>query len=414
MSNNLGFKSLEEIDVKNKKVLLRLDINSPIDVNTKKIVNTNRIDKSLKTLNYLKNHGAKVAIIAHQGDTLDYQNLISLEEHANILASKLNTKVEYIDDVCGPAAIEKVENLKSGEFIILGNLRYLGEELSTFENSVKLSDEQMLSNYLVRSLTPHFDLYINDAFSAAHRNAPSMVAFQRVLPSAAGYLFFDEISTLKKIKDNPTSPCIFVLGGAKISDAFSMMEEVLSKKIADKILTCGVTGEVFLLAKGIYLGKKVEDFIKDRGLENFIKEAKDLLYKYEEKIVLPLDLAYENDGKREIVQISENIGDYLYADIGDLTISLYTDIIKNANTIFVNGPAGMYENPILEKGTKDILIAISNSKGFSVVGGGDSVSATAKFTDSSKMNYICTAGGAMVRYLSGKKLPLISAMENSK
>ncbi len=413
MSNNLGFKSLEELDVTNKKVLLRLDINSPIDVKTKRIVNTNRIDKSLRTLNYLKDKGAKVAIIAHQGDTLDYQNLISLSEHASILSNKMNAKVDYIDDVCGPAAIEKVNNLKSGEFIILGNLRYLGEELSTFENSVKLTEEQMLSNYLVRSLTPHFDVYINDAFSAAHRNAPSMVAFQKVLPSAAGYLFFDEISTLKKIKDNPTSPCIFVLGGAKISDAFSMMEEVLNKKIADSILTCGVTGEVFLIAKGIYLGKKVEEFIKNRGLENFVKEAKELLNKYGDRIIVPLDLAYENNNNRVVVQISENIGDHLYADIGDLTISLYKDLIEKANTIFVNGPAGMYENPILEKGTKEILIAIANAKGFSVVGGGDSVSATAKFTDSSKMNYICTAGGAMVRYLSGKKLPLISAMENS-
>ncbi|MGD1822295.1 MAG: phosphoglycerate kinase [Pleomorphochaeta sp.] len=414
MNSNLGFKSIEEIDVKNKKVLLRLDINSPIDVNTKRIVNTNRIDKSLRTLNYLKENGAKVAIIAHQGDTLDYQNLISLSEHASILSKKMNVNVDYIDDVCGPAAIEKVNNLKSGEFIILGNLRYLGEELSTFENSVKLSDEQLLSNYLVRSLTPHFDLYVNDAFSAAHRFAPSMVAFQRVLPSAAGYLFFDEISTLKKIKDNPISPCIFVLGGAKISDAFSMMEEVLSKNIADKILTCGVTGEVFLLAKGIYLGKKVEEFIKDRGLENFIKEAKKLLDKYEDKIVVPKDLAYEEDNQRKELLVNGELLDYLYADIGENTISTYKKIIFEAKTIFVNGPAGMYENPILENGTKELLIAISNSNGFSVVGGGDSVSATTKFTDLNKMDYICTAGGAMVRYLSGKKLPLITAMENSK
>jgi len=413
MSNNLGFKSIEEIDVKNKKVLLRLDINSPIDVNTKKIVNTNRIDKSLKTLNYLKENGAKVAIIAHQGDTLDYQNLISLEEHASILSKKMQTFVDYIDDVCGPAAIEKVNNLKSGDFIILGNLRYLGEELSTFENSVKLSDDQMKTNYLVRSLTPHFDLYVNDAFSAAHRNAPSMVAFQKLLPSAAGYLFFDEVSTLKKVMTNPQSPCIFVLGGAKISDAFSMMEEVLSKNIADKILTCGVTGEVFLIASGYYLGKKVETFINDRGLSLFIDEAKELLNKYANKIIMPIDLSYEMNNKRENVKLSENVGDYLYADIGDASIELYSNIIKEAKTIFVNGPAGMYENPILENGTKYILQAIADSKGFSVIGGGDSVTASVKFTDTTKMDYICTAGGAMVRYLSGKKLPLITAMENS-
>lgn len=413
MSNNLGFKSIEEINIKNKKVLLRLDINSPIDVNTKKIVNTNRIDKSLRTLNYLKDNGAKVAIIAHQGDTLDYQNLIPLEEHAQILSKKLGCKVEYIDDVCGPAAIRKINSLNSGEFIILGNLRYLGEELSTFENSVKLTDKQMIETYLVRSLAPHFDCYINDAFSAAHRRAPSMVAFQQILPSAAGFLFFDEVSTLSKVMNNPKSPCIFVLGGAKISDAFSMMEEVLSKKIADKILTCGVTGEVFLIAKGINLGSQVDSFLKDRGLIDFIKQAKDLLEKYQDRIEMPLDLAYQSEKKRICVSVNKQVGDYLYADIGNETIDYYSKIISEANTIFVNGPAGMYENPILEDGTKKLLIAISNSKGFSVIGGGDSVSATMKFTDYKKMDYICTAGGAMVRYLSGKKLPLITAMENS-
>ena len=413
MNNNLGFKSIEEVDINNKKVLLRLDINSPIDVKTKKIVNTNRIDKSLKTLNYLKDYNAKVAIIAHQGDTLDYQNLIPLEEHAQILSKKLNTKVHYIDDVCGPAAIEKINNLKCGEFIILGNLRYLGEELSTFENSVKLTDEQMLNTYLVRSLAPHFDIYVNDAFSAAHRNAPSMVAFQKILPSAAGFLFFDEVSTLKKVMSNPASPCIFVLGGAKISDAFSMMEEVLSKNIADKILTCGVTGEVFLIAKSIYLGAAVDKFLNDRGLVNFVDEAKTLLDKFGDRIETPMDLVYEENGKRVCININEDIKDNLFADIGEKTINYYSTLISNAKTIFVNGPAGMYENPVLENGTKALLQAIANSNGFSVVGGGDSVTATVKFTDPTKMSYICTAGGAMVRYLSGKKLPLITAMENS-
>ncbi len=414
MSKDLGFKSIEEVDLKNKKVLLRLDINSPIDVNTKKIVNTNRIDKSLKTLNYLKDNGAKVAIIAHQGDTLDYQNLMPLSEHSQILSEKMGVPVSYIDDVCGPAAIEKVNNLKSGEFIILGNLRYLGEELSTFENSVKLTDKQLVENYLVRSLAPHFDLYINDAFSAAHRYAPSMVGFQKLLPSAAGYLLFDEVSTLSKVMNAPVSPCIFVLGGAKISDAFSMMEEVLSKKIADKILTSGVTGEVFLIAKGNYLGDKVDSFLNERGLIPFVKQAKALLDKYQERILVPLDLAFEKDNKRVCHDVSKTMGNYLYADIGEKTIELYSKIIADANTIFVNGPAGMYENPVLENGTKSILIAIADSKGFSVIGGGDSVTATMKFTDYKKMDYICTAGGAMVRYLSGIKLPLITAMENSK
>jgi phosphoglycerate kinase len=240
-----------------------------------------------------------------------------------------------------------------------------------------------------------------------------MVAFQKILPSAAGFLFFDEVSTLKKVMSNPASPCIFVLGGAKISDAFSMMEEVLSKNIADKILTCGVTGEVFLIAKSIYLGAAVDKFLNDRGLINFVDEAKTLLDKFGDRIETPVDLVYEENGKRICININEEIKDKLFADIGEKTINSYSMLISNAKTIFVNGPAGMYENPVLENGTKALLQAIANSNGFSVVGGGDSVTATVKFTDPSKMSYICTAGGAMVRYLSGKKLPLITAMENS-
>ncbi|MFW5712106.1 MAG: phosphoglycerate kinase, partial [Spirochaetota bacterium] len=250
----LGFRPMEEFDVAGKRVLLRVDINSPIDPDTKKIVNTNRIDKSLPTISWLLDKGARLALIAHQGDTLDYQNLIPLAEHAQKLSEKLGRKVDYIDDVCGPAAQERVKKLKDGEAILLGNLRYLCEEISTFENAVKLKPEEMLDTYLVRSLAPLFDLYVNDAFAAAHRNAPSMVAFQELLPAAAGPLFFNEVSALTKVLKTPVHPSVYVLGGAKISDAFGMMEQVLASGAADKILACGVTGAVMLIASGVNLG----------------------------------------------------------------------------------------------------------------------------------------------------------------
>ena len=176
---------LDGMDVAGKRVLLRLDINSPIDPQTKKIVNENRLKKSLPTLHYLLDGGAKVAIIAHQGDTLDYQNLIPLKEHAEKLTILSGREVKYIDDVCGPAACEAVNALREGECILLGNLRYLCEEVSGFEKEVKLQPCEMLDTWLVRTLAPLFDLYVNDAFSAAHRNCPSMTAFQQVLPTAA-------------------------------------------------------------------------------------------------------------------------------------------------------------------------------------------------------------------------------------
>jgi phosphoglycerate kinase len=412
--NALGFTQMSEMDVKDKKVLLRVDINSPLDGVTHKIINENRLDKTVPTLRYLIEKGAMVGIIAHQGDSLDYQNLMSMEEHALKLSNKLKVNVEYIDDVCGPAATAKIDNLKRGEVVLLGNLRYLSEEISTFENSVKMEAKDMLDTYLVRSLAPHFDLYINDAFSAAHRNAPSMVAFQQLLPSAAGPLFFNEVSTLEKIMNNPSHPSTFVLGGAKISDAFGMMESVLSNKSADHILTCGVTGEVFLVASGMNLGAEINNFLSNKGLLDFVSQAKALLAKFPGKIEMPSDLAYEKDGCRDEIELNDFTPDLMFLDIGSNTIEKYKKIIDESKTIFVNGPAGVYENPIFEKGTKTLWKAMEEAKGFTCLGGGDSVTAATKFTDLNKMNYICTAGGAMVRFLSGLELPLIKAMRGSK
>ena len=409
---NLSFKSVAAFEVKNKKVLLRLDINSPLNPISKKIVNENRLDKSLETLGWLLEKGAAVAVIAHQGDTLDYQNLISLAEHAEKLTQKLNKKIAYIDDVCGPAALQAVDNLKSGECVILGNLRYLTEEVSTFENDVKLNAKEMTNTYLVRTLASHFDLYVNDAFSAAHRNAPSMVAFQQLLPSAAGFLFFKEFSTLSKIRENPNHPVSFVLGGAKISDAFGMMKQVLQNGTADKILTCGVTGEIFLIANGVDLGENVNSFLKSKNLLGFIDQAKELLNSYSKKIEMPLDLAFEKNGARTEVLITEKDLDSNYLDIGTKTIERYKNIINNSQTVFVNGPAGVYENKLFENGTKEIWFAISKTEAFTCIGGGDSVSALSKFANPEDFDYVCTAGGAMVRFLSGKELPLISAMNN--
>lgn len=413
MTNALGFKPMEDFDVNGKRVLIRVDINSPIDVETKKIVNTNRIDKTVPTIKWLLDRGAKLAIIAHQGDTLDYQNLIPLSEHAQKLSEKLSREIAYIDDVCGPAAVHAVKELKPGEAIVLGNLRYLCEEISSFENVVKLDAKQMTDTWLVRSLAPLFDLYINDAFAAAHRNAPSMVAFQELLPSAAGPLFYREISALTKVMESPARPSVFVLGGAKISDAFGMMEKVLSDGSADKILACGVTGEIFLLAKGIKLGEVKEKFIKDRSLDLFIDDAKVFLEKYGDKILMPLDLAYEKEGERVEIPVEELPCNEMFLDVGDLTIKKFSAVIKDAGTVFVNGPAGMFESPLFETGTKKIWRAIADTEGYSVVGGGDSVSAAARFTDMRKLDYVCTAGGAMVQFLSGVKLPLIEAMKKS-
>ena len=408
-----GIRSMKEFDYKGKTVLLRVDINSPIDPDTKKIVNENRINMSIPTISYLLEQGAKLAIIAHQGDTLDYHNLISMQEHAEKLSTRLGTTVAYMDDVAGPAAQEAVRNLEEGEAVLLGNLRYLTEEVSTFENAVKQQPKDMLNTYLVRNLAPLFDYYVNDAFAAAHRNAPSMVAFQELLPTAGGDLMMKEITALTTVMEAPERPAVFVLGGLKISDAFGMMKQVLKNGTADRILACGVTGQIMLLAQGYKIGDINEKFIKDRALDVFIKPAKEYLENYPGKILYPVDFAFEREGKRVEVTVEELSTAGMVMDIGTKTIELFKKEIMAAGTIFVNGPAGVYENKLFEAGTRELLKAIAEANGYSVIGGGDTVSAAQRFIDSNKINYVCTAGGAMVQFLSGAKLPLIEAMRNA-
>ena len=404
---------LDHFDYSGKTVLLRVDINSPIDVRTKRIVNENRIRKSLPTIRHLLDSGARLALIAHQGDTLDYQNLVPLEEHADKLTRHLGRRVAYIDDVAGPAAREAVKALRPGEAVLLGNLRYLSEEISTFETAVKLAPVEMLDTYLVRGLAPLIDLYVNDAFAAAHRNAPSMVAFQELKPTAAGILLADEVAALDRVMHAPEHPCVFVLGGAKISDAFGMMEPVLASGTADRILACGITGEIMLLASGHRLGRKQEQYLEDRGLDVFVPQAANYLKEYPGRIAMPQDLAYAESGERREIAIADLPAEHLFLDIGERTIAAYEAELRTAKTIFVNGPPGVYEQAEFAAGTHAVWQAIAASPGYSVIGGGDTVTAAAKFVELDDIGYVCTAGGAMVRYLSGIRLPLIEAMERA-
>lgn len=410
---SVNIRSIDEFDYRGKRVLLRVDINSPIDPETKQIVNDNRIDKSIPTIRDLADKGAKLVLIAHQGDTLDYQNLVSLREHAKKLSQKMDREVQFIDDVAGPAARERIRELNDGEILLLDNLRYLVEEVSTFENHVKLSPEEMTQTYLVRNIAPLIDYYVNDAFAAAHRDSPSMVAFQELLPSAGGRLLMDELNALSAIMDNPTRPCVFVLGGLKISDAFGMLKQVLSQGIADIVLTAGVTGQVMLMAKGTQIGQDSERFIRERSLDAFIPPSKEYLSHYPEKLHLPLDVAVEDGGDRKEVSVEALPADGLIIDIGEKTIEAYEQIIAKAGTIFVNGPAGIYEREIGAKGTRRLWYAIVEALGFSVIGGGDTVSSASKLVDTSKVGFVCTGGGALIRYLSGQRLPVLDALERA-
>lgn len=406
----LAIRTIDEIDPAGKRVLLRVDINSPIDPQTHRIADDTRIDKSIETIRDLSDGGARLVVIAHQGDTLDYHNLVSLEEHAGKLAHKLSRPVSFIDDVAGPAARARIAALEPGDILLLDNLRFLTEEVSTFEKAVKLTPQEMTGTYLVRNLAPLFDLYVNDAFAAAHRNSPSMVAFQQVLPSVGGRLLIAELTALEAVAGDPARPCTFLLGGLKISDAFSMLRQVLTEGTADLVLTAGVTGLIMLAASGRPLGAGSEGFIADRSLDAFIPEAKAQLKDFADKILMPLDVAVEREGARLELSVDELPVHEPIIDIGEMTIAAYEERIATSATIFVNGPAGVYESDKGAKGTLRLWEAVASAEATTVIGGGDTVSSAERFIDTSRLDFVSTGGGALIRYLSGQRLPLLEAM----
>ncbi len=407
-----GILTLDDFQFAGKTVILRVDINSPIDPQTRRISNDNRIRKSAPTIRELAEAGARIVMLAHQGDTEDYHNLISLEEHAERLTALLGRPVGFIDDIVGPAALERVKALRDGEILLLNNVRYLTEEVSTFVNFVKLTPAQLAQTWLVRKLAPLADYYVCEAFAAAHRYSPSLVGFAEVLPSAGGRLFIEEFGALARVKETPKHPSVYVLGGARIADAFSMMKQVLSEGAADVVLTSGLTGEIMTLAKGYRLGEPTERLIEDKGLSPFVAAARELLATFGDKILSPVDFAVDDGGRREL-KLEDLPVPHLLVDIGEETIARYTRVIQGAATIFVNGPAGVYEKPVSAKGTERLWNAIADAPGYSVIGGGDSVAAGAKFGVLDRMGYVCTSGGGMVRFLSGQELPVVTALRRA-
>jgi len=412
--SNLNVATLDDFKVKGKTVFVRSDINSPIDQESRKIVDDTRIRRSLPTLVELTDREAKVVLLAHQGDPLDYQNFMSLEQHSSYLSEYLTPEVRYIQDTTGPAALKSIRELTPGKILLLENVRIHTEETIIFEEQAKLTPQQQAKTYLVNKIAPLGQIYICDAFAAVHRSEPTLVGFPELMPSGAGRLFEEELTALTRVTSSPESPSVFLLGGAKILDAFKMMQKVLDDGSADLILTYGLVGQVMLIADGVDLGEKSYNFLHDAELLRYESEAHALLESYRDKIALPKDVAVEDNGTRREIQVTELPADSEIYDIGTDTVDWYTKQILSAKTLFLNGPAGVYENPLFEYGTKSIFTAVSQSDGFSVIGGGDSIAASKRFNVLDDFSYVCTAGGGLIRFLSGEQLPVINALERAK
>ena len=408
-----GINTIDEFDVSGKVVLCRVDINQPVDRETDTLKSTHRIAACVPTIRELSNKGAKVVLLAHQGSDIEYKNFYTLRPHAKVLAKMLDREVKFVDDVCGPTARGMITTLRDGEILLLDNVRFMGEEQTLFEMKLCLTHEQQAKTIVVEKLAPLADLYVCDAFAAAHRDQPTLCGFEQVLPSAMGRLFEEEYCVISELMESPDRPCTFILGGAKISDAFMMMETVLGKGVADKVLTGGLVGNILLAAKGEKIGQGSLDFIYKSNYGEYIDKAKAIYEKYGDIIVLPIDLGYVKDSKRcecDVGNVPDDIG---AVDIGEKTAKMYADIIMSSKTAFVNGPMGIFEQEITELGTKMVWEALGATEAYTVVGGGDSVTATTKYKQTENIGYICTGGGALIRFLTGEELPVVKALRHA-
>jgi phosphoglycerate kinase len=408
-----GIHTLDDFEVHGRVVLCRVDINSPIDLETGGLRDTTRLRGCAPTVRELADEGARVVLLAHQGGDLEYHNYASTEPHAAVMAELLGRPVAFIDDVCGPAAREAITRVGDGEVLLLDNVRFVAEELTLFENKLKLTPEQQAKTLLVRKLAPLGDLFVCDAFAAVHRSQPSLVGFEQVLPSAMGRLFEKEYASLSHLCSEPDRPCVFVLGGTKVDDAFLMMDAVLRDGVADTVLTGGLVGQVMLLARGADIGAASTALIKAKNLWQWVETSVEILAQYGEKVVLPTDVAFVSDGRRGEVAVSDLPTTATLVDLGHVTVAAYCKVIAAAGTVFANGPLGVFEHPETEYGTKAVWEAMAASAGYSALGGGDSIAAMNRFGLGEQFSYVCTAGGGMVRFLSGEELPVIRALQES-
>jgi len=378
--------NLRDIDVDNKKVLVRVDFNVPLTQDLE-VKDDFRIKAHLETINYLKDHNAKIILISHLGSPKGKDLSLSLEPVAAKLEEISSYKVKFVDETLGEKVQQAVNEMDNGDILVLENLRFNSEE------------EENDSEFAA-SLARLADIFVQDAFSVCHRNHASVSSIPKYLDSYPGFLLEKEISALDGVIKDVKRPLIAIIGGAKIITKTSVIENFLNK--ADAILLGGVIANTVLQFKGIYGNEELRDrdtyqAIKDIDFDN-------------PKLIVPMD-GIISKGNYSRVGSVDSIGDgEEVLDIGPETIDYYKKIIKKAKTIVWNGPLGKVENEIFSKGTKAIVEAIAEQDAYTIAGGGETVSYISEIKKEEGFNFISSGGGAMLDYISGKDLPGIEAL----
>jgi len=398
------FNTIDDFEIAGKTIILRVDINLPLNRETLAIEDDTRIQMIMPTLVELMEKGGKVVILAHQGRPGSW-DFTSLDRHAEAISSHTVHGVRYVDDVLGEKAKEAILSLEMGEAILLGNVRGLDCEME------KKSMEEHATSELVNALAPLADLYVNDAFAASHRSQCSLVGFQARMPSAAGRLMERELTALSSVFDDPEKPSVFVFGGAKYSDAIEVIDRLLAGNKASWVIVTGACANFLLKARGVNLGPPSEEFLAEEMTPELLEESRVLLRSRGDRMILPFDVAVDDNGKRVEVMVGDLPSKHPILDIGERSIEKFCRVIRSAKTIFISGPAGMIEREEFSIGTMELMVAASRSNGFSMVGGGHTVGAANRFGLADSFSYVSTGGGALETYLRGKPLPVVDALK---
>ena len=397
---NYNKKSIEDVDVRGKRVLCRCDFNVPTKEG--KITSDKRIVAALPTINYLREHGARVILCSHMGKPKgEFKPELSLKVVADRLSELLGVEVRMAKDVAGEDAHRLADELKDGEVMLLENTRF---EKGETKNDPELS----------KKLAELAEIFVNDAFGTAHRAHSSTAGVADYLPAYCGFLIAKEVGIMGKALADPERPFVAILGGAKVSDKLNVINNLLDK--VDTLIIGGGMAYTFLAAKGCKVGKSLLDSEK-------LDYCRDMMQKAEQKgvkLLLPVDTVVAKafpdpiDGPIEVCTVAADaIGDDVMGlDIGEQTRALFADAVKNAKTVVWNGPMGVFENPILAKGTISVARALAESDAVSIVGGGDSAAACEQLGFADKITHISTGGGASLEFLEGLELPGIACLED--
>ncbi|MFH1240690.1 MAG: phosphoglycerate kinase [Candidatus Diapherotrites archaeon] len=394
-------RCIDEVDVKNKTIVLRIDINSPVE-NGKPIL-SKKIKQHSKTIKELSEKGAKQVVLSHQGRKGD-DTFISLEGHAELMSKLIGKRISFC--AWDEDYVSEIKELTAGDILFLDNTRFLDYE--TKENS----PEEHAKTELVKKIAPVADYFVLDALAIAHRSHASVVGFTPVLKSFAGPLLKKEMEALNKT-NVCEKPRVLILGGSKTKDSIKLMKNMLKHKEVETVLLGGIIGELFLKASGTDLGKK-EEWLKEKEFFQFLDLAKELIETHDQQIVYPADVAVEENTQRKEIDVENLPSENMIFDIGERTSNLYEVFIKRAKLIIYNGPMGMYENPRFALGTKRLAQSIVDSEAYSVLGGGDTETAVNELGfDSEEFSHVSMAGKACLKYLSGDKLAGLEALEQN-